>query len=75
MLQPPRREHPSFDPATCTDEKRPHVRPLPHEFVGECQRRVEVTPGAASGEDHHRTLMHAPSFPRKGASRSPGRCS
>ena len=66
---------PSLDPSTCAEEKRPHFRTLPHQFVRECQRRVEVAPGTASGEDNDRTLMHGPSFPREGASGSPGRCS
>ena len=75
VLQRPLGEHSSLDPSTCTEEKRSSVRTLPHEFVRECQSRIKVAPGAASGENHDWTLMHGPSFPRDGASRSPERCS
>ncbi len=89
VVQRTLREHSSLDPSACTEEERPYVRALPHEFVGECQSRVEVAPGAASGENHDRTLMHGPPFPRNGypfrqdgypfrqdgASGSPERCS
>ncbi len=75
MVQRSLGEYPSLEASTCTEEERPDVRALPYELVRECQSRIEMAPGSASGEDHDRPRMHAPSFPREGASRSPARYS